>query len=300
MHLVFFGTDGPLSVQVLRAIGADHRIVGVVRALGRTRTPPPESGLRRIARAAARAVGWRPGPALARMARALDAPVWETRSGHDPEIATRIAAARADLVCIAGFPWLLDLELLAIPTGGAVNVHAALLPRHRGPLPLFWIYYHDDRETGVTVHRVTQEADAGEILGQLGFPLPRGFPVERLNRLNAERGAGLIRRTLAELASGRGASRPQDETRVTLAPMVRAGDRMIDFERWGAERVWHFCAGLFPRFVEPLALEDGRPLRYGAVLGYDEGAPRHPAGRVTRALYGYDLHCRDGRVRLGR
>ncbi len=300
VRLVFFGTDGPLSVHALRAIGPDHDIVGVVRAVPKPLHPPREPTARRLARKVARTLGWRRAPALSRLARSLHAPVWETRSGRDPVIASHIAAARPDLICITGFPWLLGPELLAIPPAGALNAHAALLPRHRGPLPLFWIYYHDDRQTGVTVHRVTEEADAGDILAQTTFALPRGFPVEALNRLNAERGAALLRGTLAEFAAGRAVARPQDERGATLAPMVHAGARMIDFKEWEVERVWHFCAGLFPRFIEPLTAEDGSPLQYGGVLGYETGATVAAPGTVTRAPHGFDLHCLGGRVRLSR
>lgn len=299
MRLVFFGTDGPLSVHALRAIGPDHEIVGVVRAMRTPSHRPAPATARGLLGGIARALGWRRGATLSDLAQSLHAPLWETRSGSDPDITARIAAVRPDLICITGFPWLLGPELLAIPSAGALNAHAALLPRHRGPLPLFWIYYHDDRETGVTVHRVTEQADAGDILEQVRFALPRGFPVEALNRLNAERGAALLRQTLSAFSKGHTRERTQDEFRATLAPMVRAGSRMIDFGQWEVERVWHFCAGLYPRFVEPLTTEDGVPALYGGVLGYERGAARAP-GTVTRAPHGFDLHCLSGRVRLGR
>jgi methionyl-tRNA formyltransferase len=300
VKIVFFGTAGPLSTHALRAIGPDHEVVGVVCAIRKVAGGPSALTARGLAGGLARALGWRRGATLASAAAAVGAPLWETRSGTDPEIASRIAAAKPDLICITGFPWLLGPEILAIPREGALNAHAALLPRHRGPLPLFWIYYHDDRETGVTVHQVTARADAGDMLEQVTFALPRGFPVEALNRLNAERGASLLRRALGAFAAGRSAATPQDEDRATTAPMVRAGARMVDFDRWDVERVWHFCAGHHPRFIEPLTLEDGTPAPYGGVLGYERGAEAAAPGTVTRARHGFDLHCRGGLVRLRR
>ncbi len=298
MRLVFCGTDGDLSVHALRALGTDHEVVGVVRALRKpSGVSQPVSPLG-VARGLARALGWRRASTLAGLAESLHAPVWDTTSGKDPSITARIAAVRPDLLCITGFPWLLGADLLAIPGAGAINAHAALLPRHRGPLPLFWIYYHDDRETGVTVHRVTERADAGAILAQTSYPLPRGFPVEALNRLNAERGAALLAETVRNVAAGRATGTAQDEARATAAPMVRGGARMVDFARWEVERVWHFLAGLFPRFQEPLASADGTPVRYTGVLGYDEGGELAAPGTATPARHGFDLHCRGGRVRL--
>lgn len=298
MRVVFFGVDGVLSLHALTAIGAEHQVVGVVRAMSRAR--PPAGRARRLLGAAARALGFRRGGTLAGAARSYGAPLWEAQGGDDPVIAAEVRGAQPDVVCIVGYPWLLRGEILTHPPALTLNVHAALLPRHRGPLPLFWIYHHDDRNTGVTVHGVTDQADAGDILGQESFPLPRGFPVERLNRLNAERGARLLVQVLADVAAGRTSPRPQDEALATPAPRIRPGTRMIDFERWEVERVWHFCAGLFPRFVEPLTTDAGVALRYAGVLGYEERETTHSHGSVTPAPHGYDLHCLGGIVRLAR
>lgn len=300
MRIVFFGVDGVLSPPALRAIATEHKLVGVVRPAPAAVAGPPRLTPRRLLGAAARTLGLhRPG-SLAGIARAQKAPLWEAQAGDDPYIAAQVRAVRPDVICIAGYPWLLRGDIISSPPAPILNVHAALLPRHRGPLPLFWIYYHDDRETGVTVHAVTDRADAGEILGQEAFPLPRGFPVEQLNRLNAERGARLLCRVLAEVAGGTMSPRPQDDERATLAPRLRPGSPMIDFRQWEVERVWHFCAGLHPRFIEPLTTDDGRPLRYGGVLGYETHETSHRPGSVTATKGGYELHCVGGTVRLRR
>src|ERR1700686_2568971 len=68
-----------------------------------------------------------------------------------------------DLFCVATFPRILDAGVLALPRLGVLNVHPSLLPRHRGPDPLFWTFFDSEAETGVTVHWITQEVDAGDI-----------------------------------------------------------------------------------------------------------------------------------------
>jgi len=299
MRIVFFGVDGTLSPPALTAIATHHQLVGVVRPAPVQSAAPPRTP-RFLLGAAARALGLRRPGSLAGTARAAGAPLWPARAGDDPDIDAAVRRVRPDVICIAGYPWLLRGDIVANPPAMTLNVHAALLPRHRGPLPLFWIYHADDRETGVTVHEVTDRADAGAILAQESFPLPRGFPVDALNRMNADRGAQLLGQVLADLAQGKTTARPQDEGAATLAPRVAAGSRMIDFEHWDVERVWHFCAGLFPRFVEPLTTADGAAIRSGGVLGYDTSPTGHRPGSVTPAPHGYDLHCRGGTVRLQR
>jgi methionyl-tRNA formyltransferase len=294
LRIVFFGTDGALSSPSLAAIAQAHRLIGVVRPAP---SPSPRTP-RQLLGAAATALGLRPPRSLADVARASGAPLWDATSGDDPRITELVRQAAPDLICLVGYPWLLRGEIIRASAAPLINLHAALLPRHRGPLPLFWIYHADDRATGVSVHRVTERADAGDILGQEAYPLPRAFPVEELNRLNAERGAALLLRVLQGVGEWKTNATPQDESRATLAPRVRTGTSMIDFEQWSAERVWHFCSGLFPRFLEPLTTADGTVVRYGGVAGYETRDAMAAPGSVTPSPTGWDLHCRDGIVRL--
>ena len=295
LRVAFFGMSGPLSLGALGAIAAEHSVAAVVQpAIRRAGAGQVRSFLGGLART----VGLRRPGSLRELQRNYRFPIWAARGGADPEIATRLDDLRPDLVCIAGYPWILSQDLLAGAPLGAINLHPALLPRHRGLLPLFWIYYRDDRETGVTVHRATAEPDAGEILGQAPFALDRGLPVEQLNRRNGEQGAQLLGTVLRDIATGRASGRPQDESLVTHAPGVRPGTAMVDFTAWEVERVWHFLAGLYPRFQEPLVTADGRPVRYRGVRGYLREAHRHPAGSVIRASGGLDLYCNGGRVQL--
>jgi len=150
----------------------------------------------------------------------------------------------------------------------------------------------------VTVHVATQRADAGDILEQEAFPLPRAFPVEELNDENARRGAVLLARAADAVVSGTARPRPQDESRATSAPLFTPGTKMVDFESWSAERVWHFLGGLFPRYLEPLTDAAGRRVVYSGVGDMIAPSAGRPAGSLEEHEGGWILHCRDGAVRL--
>ena len=295
MRVAFFGMSGPLSLGALGAIATGHTVAAVIQPAVR------RSGagqIRSFLGGMARTVGLsRPG-SLGELQRKYRFPIWAARSGADSDIASRLAALRPDLICIAGYPWILPQDTLGAAPLGAINLHAALLPRHRGLLPLFWIYYRDDRETGVTVHRATAAPDSGEILGQASFALERGLSVDQLNLRNGEKGSELMGAVLGDLATGCSSPRPQDESLVTPAPWVRPGTAMVDFAAWDVERVWHFLAGLYPRFQEPLVAADGTPVRYGGVKGYFREARLHPPGTVLQSSGGWELYCNGGRVQL--
>ncbi len=292
MRVAFFGTIGPMTFLPLEAVARGHEVVAVVRPW------PRRSPLRRAAGAVARRVGLRERQPLEEWARERRVPCFTMGSGDDGEVVAGLRTIRPDVICISTFRWILSPRLIALPRHGALNLHASLLPRHRGALPLYWIYHRDDRETGVTVHRATERADAGEIFAQEAFALPRGFPVEELDRRNARAGARLLLEVVDAIAAGRTSPHPQDDSRATPAPAIRPGQRHVDFDRWEVERVWHFLAGLYPRLVEPLTDAGGRTVTYRGILGYEEGPEVSPPGSVTRAGAALHLHCRGGRVLL--
>jgi len=295
----FLGTRGPLSTDVLSALvqATDLVFLGIpARPSRATRRPQ-----------------WRLAPILARLSSGLGLRRRRTvescarRAGVRPLAVdksdhtgwhSRLAAARPDLLVVAGFPWILPPEVLAIPRIGAVNVHAALLPRHRGPLPLFWVYHANDRLTGVTAHWMTQHVDAGDIITQSSFALPRGYPVDQLNVLNGEVAGRLVARILPSLIAGDASRQEQDEGAATAAPFVNAGAQMVDFESWDVERVWHFLAGLHPRFVEPIQSENGEPVWYRAVKGFTSRTPAAPPGTVVGRGLHRELACLGGHVQL--
>jgi methionyl-tRNA formyltransferase len=82
-----------------------------------------------------------------------------------------LRAVRPDLVLCFGFPWLIPPDALAVPRLGVVNMHPALLPRHRGPIPTSWAVRAGDDTYGVTWHRMDAEFDTGNILAQASVPM---------------------------------------------------------------------------------------------------------------------------------
>ena len=237
---------------------------------------------------------------LAGTASALGVPWCRAVGRRDPGLVRRLRRLQPDILCVAGWPWILPPEVYSIPRLGAINLHTSLLPRHRGPMPLFWIYAHDDRETGVTVHWVAEGADTGDIILQERLPLGRGENIVPVHAASADLGATLMTAALDAIERGVDTRTQQDERLATIEPVAWPGAPMVDFAEWDVERVWHMLAGLFPMFREPLRNSNGSPIRYSAVLGFERGAHDEPLGSVVEAPGHYVLHCRGGVVRLGR
>ena len=289
LQIALFATASRFATRALQELLAAHwRVVAV--ALFRPKSP----GLRGTLLAFA---GPRRLSAFEQCARELGIPLIAVTGCNGAQVAERLRSLRPDLICIATFPRLIPPEITRLAPLGSINVHPSLLPRHRGPLPLFWTYHADDRSTGVTVHHASQTFDAGDIILQESFPLPRAYPLTALNEDVAQRGAALLRSAADALARGRASRVIQDERDATYAPRVSVGAPMVRFDAWDVERVWHFLTALSPRFREPLTDSAGRAVLYRTVTGFERGACRAP-GSVETVGAGWRLHCCGGVVLL--
>ena len=280
MRVVLFGSGSPLSLAALEALSGVARVVAVV---------VPGPGRIRGARSAARALGrWRGHRGLVEAAARRGLPVLRHRPGAGAELVARLRRLEPDRACGATGPALLSAAALAVPRRGALGVHPSLLPRHRGPAPLFWTFFHDDAQAGATVHWLDAGEDTGDVVFQEGFPLARGRAGADVYAEIARRGAALLARAVPEIEAGTAPRTPQDATRATREPAPEPGGWAIDFETWGAERVWHFLRG-----VESMGL-----LLHGPVRGYRLEPPAGRRGEMKRRAGVVLLVCRDGVVEL--
>src|SRR5260370_20136139 len=288
LTVAFFGAGGEGSMAPLEAVAKHHEVIALVSPL------QARSWIRGVVRRSLTRSGLGTLAAMAKWARRRDVPLINAVSGNEPSLAARLKQLAPDVICVSAFPWLLGSEILQTARRAALNVHPSLLPRHRGPNPFFWLDDNDDRRTGVTVHRMNEFADAGEILGQCAFDLPRGFAVDRLYAKNALCGAQLLVRVLEDLETGRSEPVAQDERLSTRAPRVARGTPAVNFAEWDVERVWHFLSGLCPRRREPLHDPDNREERYASVLGFTWNDCHRAARLVGRPASAGHSVCRAG------
>lgn len=177
-----------------------------------------------------------PGPARRRsrhyldVAAAVDPNIDVLISNHPSRWAAMLAPLRPDLIITCGMPWRLPADLLALPRLGAINIHAALLPRWRGPSPLESMIRAGDEEIGLTIHRMAADFDNGAILAQARAPFAETDDIDTVFATLSGMSPGVVTQALERVARGE-PGEPQDESLATYAPLPDETWEPIDWGR---------------------------------------------------------------------
>jgi methionyl-tRNA formyltransferase len=140
----------------------------------------------------------------------------------------RIRDVGADVMVVVAYGQILPASLIDAPRLGTLNVHASLLPRHRGPAPIEWAILSGDAETGVTIMQMDAGVDTGAILTQERVAIAPDEIAPHLEARLANAGGRLLVRTLDDLVNARIQPTPQPAVGATHAPRLRTEDGKLD------------------------------------------------------------------------
>jgi methionyl-tRNA formyltransferase len=172
-------------------------------------------------------------------------PVYQPKKVKSAEAVERIKALGPSCLVVVAYGQLLSAEILEIPSLGAVNVHASLLPKYRGPAPIHWALIQGETETGVTTMFMDVGMDTGEILLQRKAVIQPEETAGSLHDRLAEEGARVLVETLDLLKRGSLEPRVQDSSQATYAPMLAKEDGRVDWHE-DAKRICCRIRGLDP------------------------------------------------------
>ena len=172
-------------------------------------------------------------------------PVYQPDTFKDEEAVEQLRALQPDVVAVVAYGRILPQRVLDIPAKGCVNIHASVLPQYRGSAPYQWAVLDGLKETGVTAQYMVLKMDAGDVIDVAKTPIGENETAgELLDRL-AVLGAGLLSRTLGRFAEGDVRGVPQDEAKVSFAPMLDKSMCPIDWSKT-AQQVHDKVRGLHP------------------------------------------------------
>jgi methionyl-tRNA formyltransferase len=154
-------------------------------------------------------------------------PIFQPAKIRDRAAVEQIRFLRPDVIVVMAYGQILPGEMLRLPRVACLNLHASLLPRHRGAAPIHAAIEAGDRETGITVMYMSEALDTGDILLQKSISIQRRETSGSLHDRLAELAAAALEEALALLKQGRAPRVPQDNTRATYAPKLSREDGEI-------------------------------------------------------------------------
>jgi methionyl-tRNA formyltransferase len=234
-----------------------------------------------------------PTPVRAR-ALALGIPTLTMEKATYEDGVREVAAARPDAIVVVAFGLILRRDLLELPPHGCINVHASLLPRHRGVSPIQAAILAGDAITGCTTMRIDEGVDTGDILLQETVPVKQDDTAGALASRLAALGAGLLIRTLDGVFAGTVRATAQDASRATLTRKIRKHHGAIDWARPSRELERHVRA--MTPWPSAFTFHRGRRVLVVSCASTDARAPAEP-GRVT-ALEPLTVACGEGALVL--
>jgi methionyl-tRNA formyltransferase len=282
LRVAFMGTPS-FALPTLEALSsAGHEIVGVVTRPDR----PAGRGGRTL----------RPSP-VKEAALRLGLEVWQ---GSPAEVRTTLpgvlAGWRADVAVVVAYGVILPRAVLSAPRLGCLNLHASLLPDYRGAAPIQRALLDGCHVTGVTVIRMDEGMDTGDIVVQREVEVGPEETAGQLHDRLARTGAGLVLEALDLLATGKAVFRKQPAGPARPAPKLGPEDEVIDWSR-PAEAVACQVRALDPvpgahtvfrgQRVKVWRVEPGPAAGLsapGRVVAFESGAPVVATGRGTIVL----------------
>lgn len=184
-------------------------------------------------------------PPVKTTARDLGLAVVQPARIRDADAVARVRAAGPDVIVLAAYGQILPRDVLGIPGFGAINLHASLLPRHRGAAPVAWAILDGDEVTGISIMRMVEGLDTGPVYAQREVPVSANDTVASLEERLAAVGASLMVETLPKIEAGL-RPKPQPESGATYARRLTADDGRLDLSTLSAAEVDRRVRALTP------------------------------------------------------
>jgi methionyl-tRNA formyltransferase len=155
---------------------------------------------------------------------------------------------------------LLKPALLDIATRGALNMHGSLLPKYRGRVPVNWAVIRGERETGATLHYMTEKPDAGDVVDQQPVPiLPDDTAFDVFNKITVAAEI-VLWRSMPALVRGDAPRVKQDASAATYFGRRRPEDGRIDWSA-PAQSIHDLVRGVAPPYPGSYTIVHGRKVR---------------------------------------
>jgi methionyl-tRNA formyltransferase len=260
VKIVYIGSSTALSYVPLRALIESGRLVDAVAMEGKHRLARQNRNFPVLVEHST---------SLASLALVHSIPLIEL-TGDWLAAVQKLTHIAPDVILVSCFGRKLPDNLVSIPRYGCFNLHPSLLPAFRGPASVFWQFRAGTEPFGISLHCVSPQIDAGDIVAQARVTIPDGVDHQQAVCLLAEAGSRLIEATLHEIERGLLRRTPQSHSNASYQKLPTPNDYAVS-TRWTARRMYNFiCATRAPGIVFPCEV-DGRIYRLTEAKSYRDG-----------------------------
>jgi len=244
MRILFAGT-GEIGLPTLRHLLSHHELIGVLtqpdRPAGRHREHRPPAIKEELLKIS---------PLV---------PLLQPESAKLPEVLEWARDLAPEVIVTMAYGRILPKALLDLPTLACLNIHASLLPRHRGASPIQAAIAAGDRESGVTIMHMAEGLDTGDVILESRLALRRRETAGSLSDRLAELAPIALEEAFQLLLGGHAPRIPQDDTLATVTGKITRADTILDWQRPAVEieRVIRSLQPV-PGALATLSTNDGR------------------------------------------
>ena len=144
---------------------------------------------------------------------------------------------RPDLIVLVGYAQLIKEKILGIPKHGCINLHASPLPYYRGAAPLNWMLINGEKKGALSIIKVDEGVDTGDILKQITFDIKKDYDINNLIAISLKEYPNMLCDVIAEIANGKCKSIKQDSKSGSYFTKRFPRDGYINFSLMTAEQI---------------------------------------------------------------
>ena len=218
-RIVFMGSPRYAEI-ILRSLSEEFEVVGVITQ--------PDKGVGR-----GRSVQFSPVKVLSRE---KGIPCLQPEKLTGEEVFRTLSEWDPLVIVVAAYGKILQSQILELPKLGCINVHASYLPKWRGASPIQAVILNGDQTTGVTIMKMDEGIDTGDIVAQKEVEMSESETTVSLTEKLANVGAKLLLDTLPGYISGKITLKKQLSGNATYAGLIKKEDGLLNFRK-GAEEL---------------------------------------------------------------
>lgn len=267
MNIIFFGSDDFAAAHLAALFCSRHKVCACVAQPDKARGRGMQVSASAVKKAAA----------------CNGIPVLQPSDLNEQSFLKALKAFDADLFVVIAYGRFLPASVLAMPRALAINVHSSLLPKYRGAAPINWAVMNGERETGLTIMKVTPKMDAGEILAREKMKIFDDDTAVTIRARMSGLGPKLLLKAIDSIEQGTYTLTVQDHLAATMAPKLT---KELGHILWNKQALvlhnlarallpwptaFTYYQGKLLKILEAEVVPRGSPLPKGACRSYSPG-----------------------------